>query len=38
MRAHKLGKKSSKRKRHFGLDREATAADTNALKKMLGMR
>ena len=38
MRAHKLEKKSSKRKRHFGLDTEATRADTSALKKMLGKR
>ena len=38
MRSHKLEKKSSKRKRHFGLDREVTPADTSALKKMLGKR
>jgi len=38
MRAHKLEKKSSKRKRHFGLDREVTRADTSALKKMLGRK
>ena len=38
MRSHNLEKKSSKRKRGFGLDREVTAADTNALKKMLRMR
>ena len=38
MRAHKLEKKSSKRKRHFGLDVEATPADTSALKKMLGRK
>ena len=37
-RGAKLEKKSSKRKRGFGLDREVTAADTNALKKMLRMR
>ena len=38
MRAHKLEKKSSKRKRHFGLDQEVTQADTGALRKMLGKR
>ncbi|MEN3341844.1 MAG: Ribosomal protein [Actinomycetota bacterium] len=38
MRSHNLEKKSSKRKRGFGLEREVTAADTNALKKMLRMR
>ena len=38
MRSHNLGKKSSKRKRQFGLDREVSSADRNALKKMLGMR
>ena len=35
MRSHNLGKKSSKRKRGFGLDRVVTGADTSALKKML---
>ena len=38
MRSHNLGKKSSKRKRDFGLDREVTGADRGALKKMLGIR
>ena len=38
MRSHNLEKKSSKRKRGFRRDREVTAADTNALKKMLRMR
>ncbi len=38
MRSHNLGKKSSKRKRGFGLDREVTGADRGALKKMLGIR
>ena len=38
MRGHKLEKKSSKRKRHFGLDQEVTQADTGALRKMLGKR
>jgi ribosomal protein L35 len=38
MRAHKLEKKSSKLKRGFGLDREATRADYRALKKMLGIK
>ena len=38
MRSHNLGKKSSKRKRRFGLDVEVTGADRRALKKMLRMR
>ena len=38
MRSHNLGKKSSKRKRGFGLEREATPANTSALKKMLRIR
>jgi ribosomal protein L35 len=37
MRAHKLEKKSSKRKRGFRKDREVTGADRGAIKKMLGM-
>ena len=36
MRAHKLEKKSSKRKRGFRKDREVTSADRGAIKKMLG--
>jgi len=38
MRAHKLEKKSSKRKRAFRKDIEVTGADRSALKKMLGIR
>jgi ribosomal protein L35 len=38
MRSHNLEKKSSKRKRAFGLDREVSHADRKALKKMLRMR
>jgi ribosomal protein L35 len=38
MRSHNLEQKSSKRKRGFRKERELTAADTNALKKMLRMR
>jgi large subunit ribosomal protein L35 len=38
MRAHKLGKKSSKQKRDFGRDREVTRADTKALKQMLRIK
>ncbi|HEY2543692.1 MAG TPA: 50S ribosomal protein L35 [Gaiellaceae bacterium] len=38
MRAHKLEKKSSKRKRGFRKEVEATSADRGALKKMLGIR
>jgi ribosomal protein L35 len=38
MRSHNLEHKSSKRRRGFRKDRELTGADTNALKKMLGMR
>jgi ribosomal protein L35 len=38
MRSHNLEKKSSKRKRDFGLEREVTRADTSALKKMLRKR
>ena len=38
MRSHNLEHKSSKRKRAFGLDIEATRADMRALKKMLRMR
>jgi large subunit ribosomal protein L35 len=38
MRSHNLEHKSSKRKRGFRKERELTGADTNALKKMLGMR
>jgi len=37
MRSHNLEKKSSKRKRGFRKDREATGADRSAIKKMLGM-
>ena len=36
MRSHNLEKKSSKRKRGFRKDREATGADRGAIKKMLG--
>ena len=38
MRAHKLEKKSSKRKRAFRKEIEVTRADQSALKKMLGIR
>jgi large subunit ribosomal protein L35 len=38
MRSHNLEHKSSKRKRAFGKDIEATRADTSALKKMLRIR
>jgi ribosomal protein L35 len=38
MRSHNLEHKSSKRKRGFGLDREAAGSDMYALKKMLRMR
>ena len=38
MRSHKLEKKSSKRKRGFRKQIEATGADRSALKKMLGVR
>ena len=37
MRSHNLEKKSSKRRRGFRKDREATRADRSAIKKMLGM-
>ena len=37
MRAHKLEKKSSKRKRGFRKNREVASGDRGALKKMLGM-
>jgi len=37
MRSHNLEKKSSKRKRGFRKDRQATGADRGAIKKMLGM-
>ena len=38
MRSHNLETKSSKRKRGFRKNRIAAAGDTNAIKKMLGMR
>ena len=37
MRSHNLEKKSSKRRRGFRHDREATGADRGAIKKMLGI-
>ena len=37
MRSHNLEKKSSKRRRGFRKDREATSADRGNIKKMLGM-
>jgi large subunit ribosomal protein L35 len=37
MRSHNLEKKSSKRRRGFRKDREATSGDRGAIKKMLGM-
>jgi ribosomal protein L35 len=37
MRSHNLEKKSSKRRRGFRKDREATSADRGGIKKMLGM-
>jgi ribosomal protein L35 len=38
MRSHNLAKKSSKRRRSFRKEIEATSADRGALKKMLGIR
>ena len=38
MRSHNLETKSSKRKRGFRKERLVTGADTNKIKKMLGMR
>ena len=38
MRSHNLEHKSSKRRRGFRKERPLTSADTNALKKLLGMR
>ena len=38
MRSHNLETKSAKRKRGFRKNRLATGADTNKIKKMLGMR
>ena len=38
MRSHNLEAKSSKRKRGFRKERLLTGADTNKVKKMLGMR
>ena len=38
MRSHNLGKKSSKRKRGFGLDREVARSDYKALKQMLRIK
>ena len=38
MRSHNLEKKSSKRKRRFRKEVVAARSDTNAIKKMLGMR
>ncbi|HUZ15477.1 MAG TPA: bL35 family ribosomal protein [Gaiellaceae bacterium] len=38
MRSHNLETKSSKRKRGYRKNRLATGADTNKIKKMLGMR
>jgi len=38
MRSHNLEAKSSKRKRGYRKNRLATGADTNKIKKMLGMR
>jgi ribosomal protein L35 len=38
MRSHNLEHKSSKRKRGYRKERELARSDTNALKKMLGMR
>ena len=37
MKSHNLQKKSSKRRRGFRKDREATSADRGNIKKMLGM-
>ena len=37
MRSHNLEKKSSKRRRGFRKDVEATSANRGAIKKMLGM-
>jgi ribosomal protein L35 len=36
MRSHLLEKKSAKRRRGFRRDREVSATDTRALKKLLG--
>ena len=38
MRSHNLEHKSSKQKRRFGLDIEATPGDYRALKKMLRIK
>ena len=38
MRSHKLEKKSSKRKRKFGLEIEAAPSDRKALKQMLRVK
>ena len=38
MRSHKLEKKSSKRKRKFGLELEVTPSDRKALKQMLRIK
>jgi ribosomal protein L35 len=38
MRSHNLETKSSKKKRGFRKERLLTGADTNKVKKMLGMR
>ncbi len=38
MRAHKMEKKSSKRKRRFRKDVSVTGADVREVKKMLGIR
>lgn len=36
MRAHKMGKKTSKRKRRFRKEISVTGADVKEVKKMLG--
>ena len=38
MRSHNLETKSAKKKRHLRKERILSAADTNKVKKMLGMR
>jgi ribosomal protein L35 len=38
MRSHNLGKKSSKRKRHFALERPVAGSDEKSLKQMLRIK
>jgi ribosomal protein L35 len=38
MQSHNLGKKTSKRKRAFSSEFEASRADTSRLRKLLGVK